>query len=99
MKTVGIPLQYACFKCRKSFKRPQFSPSSSRFMTAEQVKGQIKEVLEFEASREYKCPDCGSKCSYMGKDFKAPKKADIRGWKEAETFIQSGKVFYRGSQA
>jgi DNA-directed RNA polymerase subunit RPC12/RpoP len=97
MKAIGIPLQYACFKCRKSFKRPQFSGSVSRFMTTEQVKAQSKEAQEFEEEREYKCPDCGGACTFMGQDFKAPKKTDLKAWKDAEAFIRSGKIFYRGS--
>ncbi len=35
---------------------------------------------------------------YMGIDFKAPKKSNIKAWDEAKSFIESGKVYYRGSQ-
>lgn len=98
MKSVGIPRQYACFKCRKCFKRPQFSVSDSRFLTSEQAKGQRTELDEFEAQREYKCPDCGEPCSFMGQDFKAPKKTDLKEWKEVEKFINEGKIFYRGTR-
>ena len=97
MKALGRPEQYACFRCRKSFKRPQFSGSTNRFMTSEQSRGQSREAEEFEAQRAYKCPDCGGPCFYMGIDFKAPKKADVKAWKQAERVIQSGKAFYRGT--
>jgi DNA-directed RNA polymerase subunit RPC12/RpoP len=98
MKTVGIPLQYACFACRKSFKRPQFSGAYDSFMTADQLAGQQREVEEFENKRMYKCPDCGELTHFMGQDFKAPKKADVKAWQQVKAFIESGKIYYRGSQ-
>jgi DNA-directed RNA polymerase subunit RPC12/RpoP len=99
MKTLGVPLQYACFACRKSFKRPQFAASIGRFMTSAQIEGQVREVEEFEQSREYKCPECGGPVYFMGKDFKAPRKSDARGWRQVQAFIGSGKVYYRGTSA
>ena len=89
-------MHYACFECRKSFKRPQFSASADRFMTSSQATGQANEVAAFESDREYKCPDCGKSCSYMGLDFKSPKRTDIKAWHAAEQFIKSGKTFTRG---
>ncbi len=65
-------------------------------MTAGQIAGQNQETAEFNAAREYKCPDCGGKAYFMGQDFKAPKKSDIKGWASAQAFILSGKVYYRG---
>ncbi len=99
MKVIGHPLQFACFACRKSFKRPQVSGSTNRFMSFQQREGQQREVEQFEAERTYKCPDCGGQTHFMGIDFKAPKKTDIKAWGEIQAFIQSGKVFYRGSQS
>ena len=98
MKSVGIPLQYACFSCRKSFKRPRSAGAFNRFMTSEQQRGQQNEARRTEGSREYKCPDCGGPAAYMGQDFKAPKKSDRKAWEKAQAFIQSGKIFYRGSR-
>lgn len=95
MKKTGIPLQFACFQCRKSFKRPQFVGSISRFMISEQREKQQNEANEFERKRRYKCPDCGGDAHYMGIDFKAPKKTDIREWNEAKMFIESGNLFIR----
>jgi DNA-directed RNA polymerase subunit RPC12/RpoP len=97
MKSVGIPLQFACFHCRKSFKRPQFSPAQDRFMTASQLEGQAREAGSFEATREHKCPDCGGRAHFMGKDFKAPRKRDLKGWAAAQAFIESGRLYYRGT--
>jgi hypothetical protein len=97
MKVTGRPLQYACFACCKSFKRPQVSGSSNRFMSSEQRDGQQREVEQFETQRVYKCPDCGGQTHFMGLDFKAPKKTDAKAWREVQAVIQSGKVFYRGT--
>lgn len=97
MKSVGIPLQFACFSCRKSFKRPQFSPAQNRFMTENQLAGQAREVESFKATREYKCPDCGGQTHFMGQDFKAPRKGDLKGWAAAQDFIESGRLYYRGA--
>jgi hypothetical protein len=67
-------------------------------MTSEQQYAQCKEAQDFEASRTYKCPDCGGPSHYMGIDFKAPRKTDVRAWHDAEMFIASGRVFIRGAQ-
>jgi DNA-directed RNA polymerase subunit RPC12/RpoP len=97
MKAIGILMQYACFKCRKSFKRPQFSGANSRFMTSEQQSAQHQEARQFENEREYKCPNCGGAAHFMGQDFKAPKITDAKTWAEVQAFIVSGKVYYRGT--
>jgi hypothetical protein len=99
MKSLGIPLQYACFSCRKCFKRPQFSGASNHYMTKEQQAAQWKEAEEFETNRTYKCPDCGGVAHFMGTDFKAPRRSDVRGWRDAEAVIASGKLFTRGMEA
>ena len=65
-------------------------------MTSDQITGQIQEAEEFEAARKYKCPDCGGETSFMGQDFKAPKKSDIKAWASAQAFIASGKSYFRG---
>jgi len=98
MKALGRPHQYACFRCRKSFKRPQFQASSNRFMTGEQLKAQSEEAKQFEDNRDYKCPDCGGPAFFMGIDFKAPPKSDIKTWKKVQKFIESGKTFYRSTR-
>lgn len=96
MKSIGTPLQYACFACRKSFKRPQFTTRHNSYMTSHQLSGQIQEIARLEAELEYKCPDCGGDTHFMGQDFKAPKKSDVKAWRSVQAFIASGKIYYRG---
>lgn len=89
-------MYYACFACRKSFKRALLVPPVHRFMTSEQQGAALLETWERDAAMQRKCPDCGGKTFRMGLDFKAPKKGDARAWAEVEKFISSGKVYYRG---
>jgi hypothetical protein len=96
MKTTGRPLQFACFACRKCFKRPQASAGFDRFMTSAQAAGQRRAAAQAEAARGYKCPDCAGPAHFMGLDFKAPKRADLRAWRAAQARIEAGGVFYRG---
>jgi len=65
-------------------------------MTSEQKRGQANEIKEFEGQRGYKCPNCGGPSHFMGQDFKAPKRSDVKAWKEVQKFIESGKIYYRG---
>jgi hypothetical protein len=97
MKATGIPRQFACFFCRKCFKRPQFFGAYSHYMTQEQQTAQYREAQDYEATRSYKCPDCGGAAHFMGIDFKAPRRSDARGWRVAEAVIASGKLFTRGT--
>jgi len=66
-------------------------------MPAQQRKAQETEATGLN-ERTYKCPDCGGAAHFMGTDFKAPKKSDAKAWREVQAFIQSGKVYFRGSQ-
>lgn len=90
-------MHYACFTCRKSFKRPLGVATVNHYMTAEQQGAAIRDAWEKDAAAERKCPDCGGKTFKMGLDFKAPKKGDSKAWGEVEKFILSGKTFYRGT--
>jgi hypothetical protein len=80
----------------QEFQASTISATHDRFMTSEQIAGQIADVASFDASREYKCPDCGKPCHFMGIDFKAPKRSDLKGWQAAQSFIATGRVFSRG---
>jgi hypothetical protein len=64
-------------------------------MTSEQATAQQEESERFENSRQYKCPDCGGPSYFMGIDFKAPKRSDVKEWRAVEEFIRSGKLYNR----
>ena len=89
-------MQYACFACRKSFKRVQQIARINRFMTSEQQKAALNKSWDADAAAEHKCPDCGGRTFRMGIDFKAPKKGDTKAWADVERYILAGKVYFRG---
>ena len=64
-------------------------------MTAEQQQAQYREAAEFETGREYRCPDCGGPCLFMGQDFKAPKRTDTKAWSKVQAYIEAGNIYYR----
>ncbi len=69
---------YACFNCRKTFKR--------RLMV-DVKKG---ETSVFEA----KCPQCGEFMANMGLDFESPKKDDIKKWEHIKNLFSVGITFH-----
>lgn len=72
---------YACFECRKTFKRRLFSDIQD---------GYNKEVKENPA----KCPECGNIMADMGLDFKSPKKKDITAWNHIALLYQVDITFH-----
>lgn len=71
---------YACFQCRKSFKR--------RLLI------DIKGGRAAEESVPAKCPDCGNLMANMGLDFEAPKKKAVKEWKHIEDLYEAGITFH-----
>ena len=70
---------YACFECRKSFKRRLSSDIDRDNKNQEEPA---------------KCPDCGSLMADMGLDFESPKKKDIKAWKHIKNLYTSGITFH-----
>ena len=70
---------YACFKCRKSFKKP--------FITRDVI---VKKLND----SSYSCPQCKSKMHSMGLDFKTPKQNDIKQWQKVEILYQNGFTYH-----
>jgi len=69
---------YACFNCRKTFKR--------------RLMGDIKkgEKSLFEA----KCPECRELMANMGLDFESPKKDDLKKWEHLKSLYSVGITFH-----
>jgi hypothetical protein len=72
--------QHVCFDCRKVFKKPHFYASPYP-----KDRGKTAPV--------YSCPDCGAAMIYMGYEFRAPKKEDVRAWKKIEDGVRTGTVW------
>jgi DNA-directed RNA polymerase subunit RPC12/RpoP len=69
---------YACFDCRKTFKRRLFKD--------------IK--VGKQSDLEVKCPDCGSFMANMGLDFESPKKDDVKKWEHLKSLYSVGIAFH-----
>src|SRR3954453_22868801 len=74
--------RFACFRCRKAFKRRKAEDLPSRMRGDE------------EAPEPVRCPDCRGAMHDMGMDFKAPPKQDVRQWKKVELLFAHGFTFH-----
>lgn len=70
---------YACFSCRKTFKRRLLSDIESKD--------------EFQL-KEAKCPECAQLMACMGKDFQAPKKNNIKQWDHIQLLYSVGITYH-----
>ena len=70
---------YACFHCRKTFKR--------RLLWDINRDDKSPEI-------EAKCPQCSGLMANMGKDFEAPRKDDVRKWDHIKTLYAVGITFH-----
>ena len=73
---------YACFTCRKAFKRFQEDewPEAERPAMGEVVPAP--------------CPDCGRPMADMGLDFKAPKRRETEHWAVVEHLFRHGFAYH-----
>ena len=72
---------YACFDCRKTFKRRLLSDIQEGYSMKQE-------------EHPAKCPQCGQFMADMGKDFEAPKKDDVKAWKHMATLYEAGIAFH-----
>lgn len=74
---------YACFECRKTFKRKLLRDID-------------KDSICFEKLEEIPatCPECGELLLNMGLDFASPKKNDLKAWRHIENLYESGITFH-----
>ncbi len=70
---------YACFECRKTFKRKLLSDIGN------------KDDIEL---NEAKCPQCGNLMANMGKDFESPRKSDVKEWEHIKRLYSVGITFH-----
>jgi DNA-directed RNA polymerase subunit RPC12/RpoP len=86
-------IQYACFECRKVFKRPYIvgELEHSAWLSC-RISGQ-KPAKPF-AAPSYRCPDCGEKTSLMGRAFRAPRQDDVDRWRAVEVLVRGGYTFW-----
>jgi hypothetical protein len=57
--------------------------------------GVTLDQLQHEYSEQVsKCPACGDKMADLGRDFKPPRKTDVKAWKIIEGMYHMGHCFY-----
>jgi DNA-directed RNA polymerase subunit RPC12/RpoP len=73
---------YACFGCRKVFRKPPVYdwPKAQQPQEDETV--------------EIKCPQCGEPMAAMGLDFKAPRQSDVKQWRKVELLYRNGFAYH-----
>jgi DNA-directed RNA polymerase subunit RPC12/RpoP len=69
---------YACFDCKKSFKRRLMRDIGK----------------DEKQSVPAKCPQCGHLMANMGKDFEAPKMIDSKAWEHLKSLYSVGITFH-----
>lgn len=72
---------FACFDCRIAFKRRENEDASSG--TAHQSDSEI----------EHKCPNCGHRMAFVGRNFEVPPKASNSAWFAAKYLWEAGFRF------
>lgn len=75
---VSYKPHFACFNCRKTFKR--------------RLKRDVKN--EEEPILEAKCPECVELMANMGLDFESPKKDDVKKWEHIKSLYSVGITFH-----
>ena len=71
---------YACFECRKTFKRRLMIDIDKDFKDWEK--------------QSYTCPECGNITANMGLDFESPKKSDLEAWNHMKDLYETGITFH-----
>jgi hypothetical protein len=89
---------YACFNCRKAFKRPLLSDAGRHQSVtgrwyAEQA-GKVAQGWGVEEQSAATCPDCGEPMADMGLDFKAPIRANHKAWQHLRALYTVGITFH-----
>lgn len=75
--------RYACFVCRKAFKRRK----------ADDLPARMRQGGDVGRGTVVRCPDCGGPMHNMGMDFEAPRRADARQWRKVELLFTHGFAF------
>ncbi|PAM95973.1 hypothetical protein B4N84_05350 [Flavobacterium sp. IR1] len=75
---VSYKPHYACFNCRKTFKRRLMNDIN---------RGEKSE-------QEAKCPECAALMANMGLDFESPKKDDVKKWEHIKSLYTVGITFH-----
>lgn len=73
---------YVCFDCRRSVK-----------VRHDQKRDESGKRTSSSDTRAAKCPECGQEMKIMGRDFKAPRRNDVAGWRALRILVSAGYRF------
>jgi hypothetical protein len=92
-KRYRYQIQFACFDCRKVFKRPFTDKKQQRSIwLSRRTLG--TSPLEPFVTPVHHCPDCNGLLTMMCRAFRAPRQTDIEQWGKAEFLVRSGFQFH-----
>lgn len=77
---VPYKAHYACFRCRKTFKRRLLGDYSHP-----PLKNEEQNAL---------CPQCREPMKDLGLDFKSPAQDDLKQWRKVEIMFEGGVTFH-----
>src|SRR6266478_2351289 len=92
-KRYRYQLQFACFDCRKAYKRPYTVKEQNRSAWLNQRISGKKPSKPFIMAVNH-CPECSGVLTMMGRAFRAPKHDDIDQWHKVELMARSGFTFH-----
>src|SRR3954470_6989188 len=82
-KRYRYQIQFACFDCRKSFKRPYTVGEQERSAWLSRRISGRQPTKPFNAL-VFHCPDCNAEATLMGRAFRAPRYDDVTRWRAVE---------------
>ena len=92
-KRYRYQIHFACFDCRKAFKRPYTVGEEERSAwLSRRFSG--KQPSKAFTLPIYHCPDCGGKMTMVGRAFRAPRHENIDSWRTVEFLVRSGFTFW-----
>jgi NAD-dependent SIR2 family protein deacetylase len=84
MRKQPIMPKFACFHCRKVFRKPYLPTGEQR----QDARGRWYPVM-----KPPTCPDCGESMIDMGRYFKPPKRTNVQQWEKVRQLRQNGVIF------
>jgi hypothetical protein len=94
-KRYRYQIQFACFDCRKAFKRPYTVGEQERAAwLSHRLSG--KQPSKGFTLPNFLCPDCGRNLTLVGRAFRALRHGNLDGWRKVEFLVCSGFTFWSG---
>jgi hypothetical protein len=92
-KRYRYQIQFACFQCRKAYKRPNTLKEQERSAWLSQRRISGKKTSKAFAMPIYRCPECARILTMMGRAFRAPRRENIAQWQKVELLTRGGLRF------